>query len=87
MKLKETYKTDELPEPSVTSCDLNDSLEDTDPELTYEQCMAFFKAMEKLGFGTRFTQVDGDDGEIYYVKGYAFVNRTGVCALVLDKVK
>jgi len=29
-----------------------------------------------------YTQVDGDDGEVYYVKGWQFVDRTGVYAIV-----
>ena len=83
MKLKEIYKCDDLPEPFVTTADLEGTLTNDDRELTYDDMMTMFKAMENFGIGTRFTQVDGEnDSECYYVKGYQLVNRTGVGAFV-----
>ncbi len=80
--LKDEYKLDDLPEPCITSADL-DNLDDS--EITYKDARRFFLALERAGYGTRFTQVDGDDGERYYVKGFQHVNNTGICAFVFDK--
>ena len=77
-KLKEVYELEELPDPFITSIDLQ---EEITTQVDDNEWLLLFKKLEGHGFGTLYTQVDGEKDRCY-VKGNEHVNRTGVYALV-----
>ena len=92
MKLKDEYETDDMPEPFVTSCDL-----ETEMELPEGFGLNLFKYLQKIGAGEIYTQVDasapaieaGDAQapDVMYSRGLHVVNRTGVYAFAFNKLK
>jgi len=69
--MKEQYKPQELPSCAII---LNEDFpEDNEAELMQEV---------NKGRYVFYTQVDGEDGVVYYLKGVQNVNRTGIFALI-----
>lgn len=79
-KLKNEYKTSDLPEPCATSVDLEYAL-----GFTEEQALKLFDYLHRCGRGQIFTQIDGERGETIYSKGIHVVNRTGIYAFVFGR--
>lgn len=73
MELKEIYKTDDLPDSALI-------VHEDDGRTKKERGALFNKARNRKLI--LYTQVDGDSGEVIYVKGGCLVNRTGVYALL-----
>jgi len=71
MKPREQYKPQELPSCAII---LNEDF----PEVKEGELM---QEVNK-GKYVFYTQIDGDDGEVYYLKGVHNVNRTGIFALI-----
>lgn len=64
---KYCVSVDNFPDEGVTSCDVD-----------AEEWVGLYET----GKYALYTQVDGEDGEVYYLRGKHFVNRTGVYALI-----
>lgn len=79
-KFKEEYTSDELPEPYVTSVDIECNL-----GLTEEQVFKLLDYLHGRGCGQIFTQIDCEQDETIYSKGVHVVNRTGVYAIVFGR--
>jgi len=76
VKLKEVYKTDDLPDSAIII---------TDDTPKWKRS-ALLRAHTK-GRYVIYTQIDGDSGEVVYVRGWHLVNRTGVYALLCSEVE
>ena len=61
MKLENTYELADLPEPFITSPDIELYIEDE------ETCLSFFKHLKSIGAGEIYTQVDNpiNDATLY----------------------
>jgi len=83
-KLKSEYGAGDLPEPCLTSCDIENQC----PTLNTPQVLDLFRLLRNTGIGEIFTQCDamapaGEyEGDIVYSRGVRFINRTGVYAFV-----
>lgn len=80
MKQKDEYPTADLPEPFLTTIDLEDALGIQD-----EDAFKLLKFLKAIGAGEIYTEIDDEKNRVLYSRGLHWINRTGVYAFVFNK--